>query len=316
MSSYAHYASTDGAELVYQSHGESSQLSSRAAPPQVLLLLHGFTGSSQYFARNFDALSQHYWVVAPDLRGHGLSTKSEYGYHVARLAVDLYSLIRHIRVTHSQATFVAVGCSLGAAILWTYAELFDSKDFAGMIFVDQAPLQDYIPEDGWTELYGNYGCHDAKSLAAAQRSLVDTPETFYRGLVAECLAYRYRPDSVLPPSEAEVHADEAFFVDISRQGDKHWFSKLLANHTSYDHRSTLGHRLEIPCCVMAGEYSGCFPLAGIAATTSLINARRPGQAQTMTIRSGHCTLCCSGTTARKELSLHCRDVLRAIRNLE
>lgn len=316
MSKYITYHSTDGAPLVFQSYGEPSQLSRHAAAPQVLLLLHGFTGSSQYFVRNFETLSKHYWVVAPDLRGHGLSTKSNYGYHVARLAVDLHSLIRHIRGKYPRPSFVGIGCSLGAAILWMYAELFDSNDFAGMIFVDQAPLQDYIPEDGWDELYGNYGCHDAKSLAEAQKTLIDTPKTFYRGLVADCLAYRFRPKNVPPPSEAEVRTDEAFFLDISCQGDKRWFAKLLANHTSYDHRNTLVERLEVPCYVMAGEYSGCFPLAGMAATTSLINAVRPGQAETITIRGGHCELSWRRVIARRRLSSHYRDVLRAVRNLE
>lgn len=280
MPAYETFEANDGALLKYQSHGDKGK--------EALILLHGFTGSSQYFIRNFQALSKQYWVIAPDHRGHGSSAKTKHGYHVARLAMDLKNLLDHIRSIQPDCRFVGIGCSLGAAILWTYAELFDSTDFSGMVFVDQAPLQDYLPEENWTAEYGNYGCHDASSLAQARSTLVNEPNAFYRGLVEECLAYRLRPDAVSSVAKHESEADEAFFVGISQQGNPHWYAKLLANHTSYDHRDTLAYRVDTPCCIMAGKYSGCFPLAGMGASSDLINSRKPGLAKTLVVDSGHC----------------------------
>lgn len=87
--------------------------------------LHGFTGSSEVFSRNISALSEAYYVVTPDLRGHGRSDKLKAGYHVARLAMDLHHLIATLdlesQVKHStdgKGGYSAIGTSLGAAILW------------------------------------------------------------------------------------------------------------------------------------------------------------------------------------------------------
>lgn len=93
--SYQHFLTNDGHKLYYQSHGRQTN--------RVLILIHGFSGSSEYFVRNFAALSQEYWVIALDLRGHGESTKATHGYHVARLAMDLSSLLDHLRAMQPEA---------------------------------------------------------------------------------------------------------------------------------------------------------------------------------------------------------------------
>lgn len=278
---YKTFKASDGELLSFQEYGQPGK--------RVIILIHGFTGSSQYFERNFNTLSQKYWVIAPDIRGHGRSTKSRHGYHVARLAADLKDLIDIIFAAVPDARIAGTGCSLGAAVLWTYAELFSSAVFSSMIFVDQAPLQDYIP-GSWSFTHGNYGVHDATSLAAAQATLHYEPDEFYRGLVQGCLGYRYQPNSYetrnIPSSRQQ--AEEELFINISRQGDPWWFSKLLANHTSYDHRDTIRNLIRCPCLIMAGSRSGSFPVQGIFETAKLINDGAGQQlAKTVEMDSGH-----------------------------
>jgi hypothetical protein len=79
--------------------------------------IHGFTGSSEVWKRNIPALSQKYRVIAPDLRGHGESDTTTYGYHVARLAMDLKEMIDHLKLSHGQIKVIAG--SLGCAIIWS-----------------------------------------------------------------------------------------------------------------------------------------------------------------------------------------------------
>ncbi|KAH8194573.1 hypothetical protein TruAng_011268 [Truncatella angustata] len=68
---------------------------------------------------------------------------------------------------------VSVGYCTGAAVLWTYVELFGDGDLAGLVFVDQAPLQDRstLFGDDWNE----------------RRAWVETPEEMFAGLAADYL---------------------------------------------------------------------------------------------------------------------------------
>jgi pimeloyl-ACP methyl ester carboxylesterase len=282
---YVTYKANDGEQLAYQRFGSFGPSSN-----SILILLHGFTGSSRYFERNFEQLSDYYLVIAPDLRGHGVSSKARHGYHVARLATDLHDLLTtELEDKYPDARYIGIGCSLGAAVLWTYSELFSSKGFQGMIFVDQAPLQDYIPGN-WSISQGNYSVHDATSLAMAQATLSYAPDEVYRGLAQGCLGYRFLPtDEEKLRSPETVQKEEEFFVNISRQGEPWWFGKLLANHTSYDHRDTIRNSVRCPCLVLAAKRSGSFPLDGLLETERLINEGRAKiMAQSKVSSSGHC----------------------------
>ncbi|KXJ92516.1 Alpha/Beta hydrolase protein, partial [Microdochium bolleyi] len=321
---------SDGCSLAFQSSlplppsSPSSSLSATASDAKYdrcIVLMHGFSGSSEYFTRNFAALAAHYWVIAPDMRGHGRSGRPTGGYHVARLAADLRTLLRHLeretrgsRPGEKALQFVPVGCSIGAAVLWTYAELFghgthDDDDgdsngaaeaglFAGYIFVDQAPLQDRVPsflassspsgssndtggkEDliTWDASRAHTGCYDEATMHAAQRAWVHDTANAHKGLVAECLGYRFAPSttstSVSTPAQQRQQEDndEAFFTSISAQCDPVWLARLLADHTRYDHRDAIGEVVaQKPVLVMAGGKSGCFPLEGMLETARRVD---------------------------------------------
>lgn len=83
---------TDGLKLSYKFVG------SEDGP--VLLLIHGWSGSSQYFTLNTsDIAKQGIRVLTVDLRFHGESDKSDFGHHVARLAADVHELLQQLRLT-------------------------------------------------------------------------------------------------------------------------------------------------------------------------------------------------------------------------
>jgi pimeloyl-ACP methyl ester carboxylesterase len=286
-----HYYTFNGAggdRLAFQSSLPLGQDPSVSVPDsrqsRVLVLIHGFSGSSSYFTRNFSALSESHWVVAPDLRGHGRSCKSAGRHHVAALASDLRHLVEHVRALAGRAggqtvKIVPVGCSIGAAILWTYVELFGDADFAGMAFVDQAPLQDVstLPlASPWDRSRSHRGCYDEQSLAAAQYAWVHTPADAHHGLVADCLGYRYAPpEDANDPRLARAGEDEAFFTSISALCKGEWLARLLADHTRYDHREDLAH-ITKPSLVVAGRSTGCFPLESIGEVATRINAGATG----------------------------------------
>jgi 3-oxoadipate enol-lactonase len=83
-----------------------------------LLLLHGMLASSGLnWFRAFPALTQHFNVIAPDLRGHGRTQRGRKRFTISRCARDLAALIDHL----DTGPVIVVGYSLGGAIaqkLW------------------------------------------------------------------------------------------------------------------------------------------------------------------------------------------------------
>ncbi|KAI6091672.1 alpha/beta-hydrolase [Hypoxylon rubiginosum] len=288
---YAYHKTNDDCTLAFQTslpiEADAAAAADDARYQTCVLLLHGFSGSSAYFTRNFAALSSRFWVVAPDMRGHGKSGRPRGGYHVARLAADLRELVQHLRASRPTVqTIVPVGCSIGAAVLWTYVELFGCDDFGGFAFVDQAPLQDRSPFGNWDEGKAHLGCYDEATMRAAQEAWIKYGPEAHQGLVKDCLGYRYKPESGDDKSYERRERDERFFTLISAQCDGVWLAKLLADHTRYDHREAL-ELVTVPTLVMAGRRTGCFPLEGMQETVRLIEAARPGLASMSVYDSGH-----------------------------
>ncbi|KAF2004625.1 alpha/beta-hydrolase [Amniculicola lignicola CBS 123094] len=284
---YSYTEANDGCKLAFQTSLSLSPVlgiggvdvrDDDARYRRLVLLIHGFSGSSDYFYRNLAALSSSAWVVAVDLRGHGRSGHSRGGYHVARLAADLRDLMGFLRAhapkQHSPR-IVPVGCSIGAAILWTYVELFGDAEFASMVFVDQAPLQDRSPFDDWNSTKAHRGCFDEQSMLAAQAAWTQKPEEAYRGLVGDCLGYRFAPKPTDTVSETQKLEDEAFFTAISRKCDPKWLARLLADHTRYDHREAI-EQIRVPVLVLAGARTGCFPLEGMHETIRRVKMGQSG----------------------------------------
>ncbi|KAK3495376.1 Alpha/Beta hydrolase protein [Neurospora hispaniola] len=299
---------------------------------RLLLLLHGFSGSSDYFDRNFDELAKNHWVVAWDMRGHGRSglvkarkgaseeeseqdndgkendekkengeTSYKGGYHVARLATDLHNLLTFLKTSRlgfspqslpqPPLEVIGVGCSIGAAILWTYIELFtDSDFFSGFIFVDQAPLQDRSLFDSWDSTKAHKGCYDEATMLGAQQAWNLPPEdrhATHLGLVDECLGYRHKPLPTDKIDEKERKKDEEFFTGISAQCPSgEWLAKLIADHTRYDHREAC-EGISKPVLVMGGKRSGCFSLEGMEEVVKRAKKGGNEKAETSWYESGH-----------------------------
>jgi pimeloyl-ACP methyl ester carboxylesterase len=145
-----------------------------------------------------------------------------------------------------------------------------------MIFVDQAPLQNYLSD--WGPEYGNRGLNNPTALANLQKTLETDPATAHRGTIAGCLGYRSHPTSGDPTSSSDIwRDDEAFFLEEAMKGDGWWYGKLMADHTARDWRSSIvqnfgpGSGSEAKVLVVASERSGCFPAAGPLKVVELIN---------------------------------------------
>ncbi|MDO7907826.1 alpha/beta hydrolase [Paenibacillus sp. JX-17] len=98
----------DGQHLCYVDQGKGD----------VVVLLHGFCGSSAYWEEVVPYLSKHYRCIVPDLRGHGLSDAPMGAYTIEQMADDVISLLNELKI--EKAT--VLGHSLGGYITLSIAQ--------------------------------------------------------------------------------------------------------------------------------------------------------------------------------------------------
>ncbi|ELR07893.1 hypothetical protein VC83_06566 [Pseudogymnoascus destructans] len=277
---YNFFTTADGVELAYQSLGDQAK--------KPLILLHGFTGSSAVWDRNIGALQEKFWVIAPDLRGHGRSGRRPDGQDatVATLGQDLKELVDWLglnpelpgdkcNTSRNVARPSCIAGSLGCAITWLFAEQFGKSMFDKLIWVDQAPLQNYTQDGTWGPEHGNRSLNSSESLKNMLDTLSTNPDDVYKGTVDGCLAYIWDPTWGRQQFDSEAaylkaqEDDTSFFLKISQQGDPTWFGKLMSDHTAIDWRGSIkknfsgaGSDSSTDILVVASERSGCFPAKG------------------------------------------------------
>lgn len=85
-------------------------------PPVVLL--HGFPETNYAWRKQIPVLSQHYRVIAPDLRGYGKTEKPATGYDKRNMALDLVALLDHLGIDR----IALVGHDRGARVATRFAK--------------------------------------------------------------------------------------------------------------------------------------------------------------------------------------------------
>ena len=117
----------DGAMIYYEVKGNG--------PP--IVLVHGWTMSGKIWKKQVEGLSRDYTVVTIDLRAHGNSSKVLYGNTIPRLAKDVRTVIKKLKL--KKATLV--GWSLAGPVVLSYWEQFGTKgDVKALGLVDMTPF--------------------------------------------------------------------------------------------------------------------------------------------------------------------------------
>lgn len=211
-----------------------------------LVLVHGWSQSTRCFAKQLDALSDRYRVIAVDMRGHGESPKPAHGYRVARLARDLHEFLARLDLED-----VALGGhSMGASIIWSYLEQFGAARVSRLIFIDQAPLV----TNGW----------GLEGEALREAGCAFTPESLYATANA---IVRDRPATLAGLRSAFFSAgvsedDFRMAVAESMKVPAAAAARLLVDHCSQDWRDVIREivpALGLPVLVFGGELASIFP---------------------------------------------------------
>jgi pimeloyl-ACP methyl ester carboxylesterase len=140
------YFDSAGIKIYYQDSGSG----------EAVILVHGFAstvehnwGSTGWIA----ALSKKYRVVAPDVRGHGLSDKPHeprlYGY--ASMGADVTRLMDHLGIERAHLMGYSMGSSIAIELMLSHPERFRSIVLGGIAYDDG--LEDKVDRDAIAEAY-------------------------------------------------------------------------------------------------------------------------------------------------------------------
>jgi non-heme chloroperoxidase len=115
----------NGLRLYYEERGRGP----------VLLCVHGMWGTSRFFRKQLEGLSERFRVIALDLRGHGRSSMTLEDQTVPSYARDLQAFIQRLGLQE----FVGIGWSMGAFVWWDYFLQFGVGGLRGLVDIDQPP---------------------------------------------------------------------------------------------------------------------------------------------------------------------------------
>jgi len=248
----AFVTTSDGIKLYYEEKGSG----------RPLVLIHGWSCSGRFFTRNEAALSERCRVINVDLRGHGKSDKPEWGYRISRMAKD----IRDLLVALDLKDAALLGWSMGAAIIFSYFDLFGDDRVSGFVIVDQSPRQYYASD--WK--LGQTGCYDAEALSVLCTRLEYDVRGVAEGSVHGCMTEI--------PSGEELD----FFAGEIEQCPGRVQAAIMTDHTNLDWRD-LVPRITLPSLVLVGKKSKIFPWQGSA----WVGEHIPGARTVFFEESGH-----------------------------
>lgn len=103
----------EGLPIRYTDRGEGT----------VLVLLHGFVGSADYWERIVPLLERHFRCIVPDLLGHGQSEAPEGAYAIEQLADGVLQLLDALGIDQA----VLLGHSMGGYTALSFAERYPER---------------------------------------------------------------------------------------------------------------------------------------------------------------------------------------------
>jgi pimeloyl-ACP methyl ester carboxylesterase len=200
-----------------------------------LLLLHGFTGAKEDFGDWIDRLGDEGWhSVAPDLRGHGASSKPdrEEAYSLEVMAADAFALADAL----GWGRFVLLGHSMGGQVAQVMA-LKAPERLRGLVLMDT-----------------HHGAIDSIDAEIAELG-ADIARTQGMTVLGELIAQLSNPlDS---PADARLRAERPGYAEF---GDRKFadaspsmYAAMIGSMFGAADRLDLLAGLDVPTLVLVGE---------------------------------------------------------------
>ena len=187
----------DEIPLYYEDEGPRSS--------SAIFLIPAEPFNSKFWQKNIPDLSQAVRVVSMDVRGRGESGKTDDGHTLAQYARDFRDMLEELGLKK----IVAVGWSMGAAIIWSYIQQYGEEFLAGFVDVDQRPYR-FVSYDDFQ--YRLVGIRSSR-LANHRKGVLDYfgPEAKIDNDLVDWMAYECMKT---PTNAHKAAAYESYFADF------------------------------------------------------------------------------------------------------
>ncbi len=183
-----------------------------------VLLIHGFGDTGDMWAPLAAALAAEHTVVAPDLRGMGLSSRPAGGYDKRTQAADMRAVLDKLGIAHADV----VGHDIGTMVAYAYAARY--PDQTDRLVVMDAPVPGIPP---WEQIvrspqlwHFSFGGPDAERLVAGrERIYLDRFWNEFAGTPSKIDEETRRHYAKLYARKGAMHAAFAQFLAIPQDAE-------------------------------------------------------------------------------------------------
>lgn len=230
------FTTQDGVKLTYWEAGQG----------QPLIFIPGWSSHGAQYFNVMYLLAQRYRVIVLDPRNQGLSQKVEFGGRIARHSMDVRELGQHLGL--QKAAYV--GHSMGAAILWSYIDLFGTSAMSKAAFVDE-PISIYAHAD-WSE-------QERREAGGTTTSPERMVAAFTTGGPVNALTTDLKVFERSQLMDSPYYVNSESFAAAFVKHDPLALGRVLFNHTINDWRDVVRHKINIPTAIFSGEESNNLP---------------------------------------------------------
>lgn len=226
----------DGVKLTYWEAGSGKPL----------VFLPGWSANGAEFINVMYLLSKRYHVYVLDPRNQGLSEQVDRGTRISRYAMDLKEFGDHLGLTSADY----IGWSMGAAVVWSYIDLFGTKGIRKAVFVDE-PVSIYSHAD-WSEQERL----DAGGMTSSAERMV---ATFTTGVLTNQLVVDMKVVERALAKDSLYYVNSQAFASGFIKTDPKYTALVLFDHATNDWRDVIRHKINVPTAIFSGEYSNNLP---------------------------------------------------------
>ena len=208
-----------------------------AGTGETIVMIPGWSQSAAMFKYQME-LADRYHVIALDMRGHGDSSKGDYGYRMHRLSKDVHDFL----VARDLRDVTLMGHSMGASVMWGYWDLYRRTRLARMIIVDQVPSCANNPERTEQQKAEAGGMMNPDQWYGLANKIAVSDEAFTAGLIGGMFTKSFSRDEL------------AWVVKENLKLPREPGARLVLHHCMTDWRD-LYRTIDIPTLIVGGEVS-------------------------------------------------------------